>query len=96
MHNINFEELNFYHVDTVCCIRLQNLVHKVLTLKNTKYLKKLCVNFCICDETWRRDSSSEPKQKKIKNHDDDNAANLRNVIKYCPFIEELEIWGCEQ
>lgn len=99
LENIQFEELNFYHIDTVCCIRLQNLVYKALTLPNSSYLKKLSINFCICDETWKRDHNLEPQQKKPKSVDDGvgvERANLRNIIKNCPHIEELEIYGCEQ
>lgn len=65
-------------------------------LPNCVHLKKLAINFCICDETWRRDHTLRPQRKKQKSHDDDDgdAANLRNIIKNCPLIEELEIWGC--
>lgn len=98
LDNINFEELNFCHVDTVCCIRLQNLVFKALTLPNSKYIKKLSINFCMCDETWKRDPNLEPHKKKQKSQEDIgiDTANLGNIIRNCLYIEELEIWGCEQ
>lgn len=98
LENIFFEELNFAHTDKIaCCIRLQKLINQVLTSDNTKYLKKLSINFCMCDETWRRDTNLEPCNKKPKRKDSsDKEANLVNIIKQCPLIEELEIWGCEQ
>lgn len=109
LQNIHFEELNFAHIHTVCCIRLQNLVFKALMLPNCVKLKKLAINFCVCDETWRRDRNLQPyrKKQKSRHHDNDDGdvddddgnvetANLRNIIRNCPFIEDLEIWGCEQ
>lgn len=59
----------------------------------------MCINFCICDETWKRDPNLETRQKRQKTlveESESNGANLGNIVKHCPCIEELEIWGCQQ
>ncbi|KAL3276913.1 hypothetical protein HHI36_012281 [Cryptolaemus montrouzieri] len=92
INDIEFEELNFFHVRHSCCPRYLTAVQEMLLSENSRNLKKLTLTNCLfADES--QETSDNPKKKKKYDYKE-LLSDENKLVNNLKALKELEIFVC--